>query len=82
MAIVTIIVTVLLMIIFSLLFAYYKSIKSRSMIAEDEQGFESQRLLSVPNSFWEWGSKLTSAMSHAGAFEPLTNYGQYVQVTL
>jgi hypothetical protein len=21
-------------------------------------------------------------MSHAGAFEPLTNYGQYVQVTL
>ena len=42
MAIVTIIVTALLMIIFSLLFAYYKFIKLRRVIADDEEGFEHQ----------------------------------------
>jgi cell division protein FtsL len=42
MAIVTIVVTALLMIIFSLLFAYYKFIKLRRVIAEDEEGLEHQ----------------------------------------
>lgn len=42
MAIVTIIVTALIVVIFSLLFAYYKFIKLRRVIAEDAEGLEDQ----------------------------------------
>ncbi|KAJ5775839.1 uncharacterized protein N7511_000850 [Penicillium nucicola] len=49
MAIVTIVVTAVLMIVFSLLFTYYKFVKLRRVIAEDEKGLEHQNSSREPS---------------------------------